>query len=95
MARMRGLQPNDLRRGIMNAESDAAIEEANARVFQNVNGRKPNTEGRLENRNVKRKMNSNDTKTERTVIDFTFRRNTGALSENLKFTSWSPQQYPD
>ena len=85
MAIMRGLQPNDLRRGIINAESDAAIEDAKASVFQNVKGRKPKTEGRLENRNVNRKINTNDTRTERTVIDFTFRKNTGAFSENLKY----------
>ena len=83
MAVMRGLHPKDLRRGIINAESDAAIDEAKARVFQKVKGRKPITEGRFENRNVNRKMNTNDTKTERTVIDFTLCRNTGAFKENL------------
>ena len=69
---------------MQNAESDAAIEDAKANVFQNENGRKPMRDGRLENKNVNKNMNSRETPIEKKEIDSTFLMNIGPFKENLK-----------
>lgn len=83
IARMRGLQPYDLRKGIMNAESEDAIAAAKANVFQKEKGRRLSRPGRLEKRNVKRKMKTSASSTESTVIGTALRMNTGAFRVNL------------
>ena len=83
VARMRGLHPYDLRKGIMNAESEEAIDAAKANVFQKEKGRRPSMLGRLEKRNVKRNMNTSEVSKENTVIGTAFRMNAGALRVNL------------
>ena len=63
--KIRESHPRFLKYDCTYVRSDAHIAEANANVFQKVSECKPMTFVRLENKNVNRKMNSNELQTER------------------------------
>ena len=89
-----GLTLRDFKNERLKAESDAAIEEAKAKVFQNEKGRSPIRDGRLENKKENKKIKSKETPIEKREIDSIFFINIGPFSENL-YVRIDYLQYPD